>query len=78
MTKLRKKGDTFDREKLLRSIKTTGTTDAIARRIANAIEVTENMRTLDIANHVISELKKTDPDAAKEYKKYREEKYRNK
>jgi 2-phosphoglycerate kinase len=74
MPKLKKrlgKEEEFDRTKLEKSIKKAGASENTARMIAEGVKHREGMATSEIRNHVIAELKRHEPEAAKRYETHR-------
>lgn len=60
----------FNKEKLVQSIVKAGASEEIARRIADAVEVTEAMPTSAIKSQVLAKLRTENPEAATTYETY--------
>ncbi|MFQ5891941.1 MAG: ATP cone domain-containing protein [Candidatus Methanofastidiosia archaeon] len=60
----------FDRNKLARSLKLTGAETDVARRVADAIEVHEGMRTREIRRLAVEELRKVNAEVAERYERF--------
>jgi transcriptional regulator NrdR family protein len=65
------KEEEFDRKKLEQSMRKAGASENTARRIAEGVEHREGMATSEIRSHVIAELKRHEPEAAKRYETHR-------
>ncbi len=62
----------FDKNKIARGCKKSGASDAVAKKVANAVSnmAEDGISTIEIGEMVIAELKKLDKKSASEYEKY--------
>jgi transcriptional regulator NrdR family protein len=65
------KEEEFDRKKVEKSIKKAGVSENTARMIAEGVKHREGMATSEIRSHVIAELKRHEPEAARRYETHR-------
>lgn len=61
----------FDRKKIEGSIRKAEAKEDTARKVAEGVKHREGMATSEIRNHVIAELKRHEPEAAKRYETHR-------
>ncbi len=65
------KEEEFDRKKIERSMKAAGANENTARKVAEGIKHREGMPTSEVRSHVIAELKRHEPEAARRYETHR-------
>jgi len=65
------KEEEFDRKKLEQSMRKAGASENTARMIAEGVKHREGMATSEIRSHVIAELKRHEPEAARRYETHR-------
>ena len=71
LKKLKGHEEEFDRNKLEKSLKKAGAKEETIRKVAEAIKHREGMTTAEMRNHVIKELKRHDPEAARRYETFK-------
>lgn len=74
MPKLKKRSgeeEEFDRKKLEQSMRKAGASENTVRKIAEGIRHREGMATSEIRSHVIAQLKRHEPEAARRYETHR-------
>jgi len=74
MPKLKKRSgeeEEFDRKKLEQSMRKAGASENTVRKIAEGMRHREGMATSEIRSHVIAQLKRHEPEAAKRYETHR-------